>query len=108
MISLSTSAKWSSVSLERLQGADKGVAYDLKARHVAADEGAPNPGVQTRQTARDGVVAKQGSIGGQQPIENDRLRPFLQTSEALGWIGRRHGGFFLGGSAGRSRRESES
>ena len=81
--------------------ANQGVAQDREARHVAADEGAPNTGVQTRQTARNAVVAEECPVGGEQPIENDRLGPLLQTGEALGWVGRRHGGFFLGGSASR-------
>ena len=68
------------------------LALGVEAGHVAVDERPPYPGVQARQSARQPIVAKKLRIGGKEPVEYERLGPLLQTVEALGRVGRRHGG----------------
>ena len=79
MISPSTSARWSRVRAQGMERADQGLAHVLKLRHVATDEGAPDPGVEAGQITGELTVGDQFSVGSNQPVINDRLGPLLET-----------------------------
>src|SRR5260370_36174835 len=63
----------------RFESDDERLAQGLETGHVAADEGAPDTRVHAGQTSRQIVVADELSISREQPIENERLGPLLQT-----------------------------
>ena len=79
MISPSTSTIWSNVRPQGWRATDKRFAQGLEPGHVAANERAPDSSVHARQALGQKVVAEQHLIRVEQAIENERLRPFLQT-----------------------------
>jgi hypothetical protein len=57
-----------------LERADERLAHVSEFVNVAADERAPDPGVEAGQIAGELVVGDQFAVGGDQPMVDDRAR----------------------------------